>query len=103
MNHKFCSHPQTIFLVSGWNVKPLRYCRDCALSFQNNLNVMSLEKGNFKFPIGSINDKFFLCGSRVAKHFVISLVFAKLRFQYGYECERSNANNYEPKLDKKDK
>ena len=31
----------------------------CALSFQNNLNVMSLEKGNFKFSIGSINDKFF--------------------------------------------
>ena len=45
----------------------------------------------------------FLCGSRVAKHFVISRVFAKLRLQYGYECERSNANNYEPKLDKKDK
>ena len=40
---------------------------------------------------------------RVPKHFVISFVFAKLRFQYGYECERSNANNYEPKLDKTDK
>ena len=33
--------------------------QNCALSFQNNLNVMSLEKGNFKFSIGSINDKFF--------------------------------------------
>ena len=59
-------------------------------------------KGNFKFSIGSINNKF-LCGSGVAKHFLISLVFVKLRLQYGYECERSNANNYEPKLDKKDK
>ena len=47
---------------------------------------MSLEKGNFKFSIGSVTISF-LCGPRVAKRFVISLVFAKLRFQYGYECE----------------
>ena len=34
--------------------------QNCALnSFQNNLNVMSLEKGNFTFSIDSINDKFF--------------------------------------------
>ena len=45
----------------------------------------------------------FLCGSRVAKHFVIDIVFAKLRFQYGCERERSNAKNYEPKLEKKDR
>ena len=45
----------------------------------------------------------FLCGSGVAKHFVISLKFVKLRFQYRYECEKSNTNNFEPKRDKKDK
>ena len=28
------------------------------LSFQNTLNVISLERGDFKFSIGSLNNKF---------------------------------------------
>ena len=53
------------------------------------MNVISLERGNFKFSIGSMNDKVFLYGSRVAKQFVIGLVFAKSRFQYGYEVKET--------------
>ena len=48
---------QTVFSV-WWYVKPQRSCIDCALSFQNNLNVISLARGDFKFSIGSLNNKF---------------------------------------------
>ena len=49
-NHEFCSHPRT---VSGQTTAT-------ALCFQNNLyeHVISLERGDFKLSIGSLNNKF---------------------------------------------
>ena len=75
---------------------------DCMLSFQNNLNVISLERGDFKFSIGSLNNKF-PYSSRVDKHFAIDIVFATSSFQHGGKHEVSNTKNYELKLEKKDK
>ena len=80
-----------------WYVKPLRSCTDSALFSQNNLNVISLERGDFKFSIGNLNNKF----SRGAKYFAIGMVFAKSRFQHGGKRERSNAKNYGPNWRKK--
>ena len=53
-NHEFCSHPRT---VSG---QTTAIPTENALSFQNNLNehVISLERGDFKLSIGSMNNKF---------------------------------------------
>ena len=46
------------FFPVWWYVKPLRSCIDCELSFQNKLNVISLEREDFKFSIGSLKNKF---------------------------------------------
>ena len=45
-------------------------------SFQNNVNVIMLESEDFKLSIGSLNNRFFICGSRVTKHFAIGIVLA---------------------------
>ena len=60
---------------------------DSMLYFQKNLNVhvIWLERGDFKLSIGSFNDKFSYTIKGFAKHFAISIVFVKSRFQRGSE------------------
>ena len=38
--------------------QPPRSCQYCALSFQNTLDVISLERGDFKLSIGGLNSMF---------------------------------------------
>ena len=42
-------------LASG---QPPRSCQYCALSFQNTLDVISLERGDFELSIGGLNSMF---------------------------------------------
>ena len=70
--------------------------------FEACLNIIS-EREDFKFSIGSLNNRFSLCGSGVAKQFLIGIVLVKLRCQYGSQCQRNNIKNHEPQLEKKDK
>ena len=69
-----------------------------ALSFQNNLyeHVISLERGDFKLPIGSLNNKF--------PYTVEGLLNILQSAQHGgeqYSNEECKAKSYEPKLEKK--
>ena len=75
---------------------------DRTLSFQNNLNVIWLERGDFKFSIGSLNNKF-PCMVLELLRILQSALCVESRSQHGREHKRSNAKNYEPKLEEKDK
>ena len=72
------------------------------LSFQNNLNVILLKRGDCKLSIGSLDNKF-PCTVQKSLQILQFTLFANSRFQHGSQYVKSNTKNDEPKLEKQDK
>ena len=77
---------------------------DRALSFQKNLNVhvISLERGDFKLSIGSMNNKFPYMVEELVNTLQSALCLRSRDFSMVLNSNKEcKAKSYEPKLEKK--